>query len=77
MTRAELDSNLRQAIASGTPVEVTDPTTKEVFYLLSAEQFKLLAGRDSGDADPQQFYPLVELALAGDDALDPLLDSYQ
>jgi hypothetical protein len=77
MTRAELDSNLRQAIASGTPVEITDPATNEVFYLLSAEQFKLLAGRYSPDTDPQQYYPLVDLTLAGDDALDPLLDSYQ
>jgi hypothetical protein len=33
MTRAELDPNLKQAVAAGTPVEVFDPTTHEVYYL--------------------------------------------
>lgn len=77
MTKAQLDPNLKQAIAIGTPVELVDPVTNEVFYLLSAEQFRMLAARSSADDDPQLGYPLVDLVMATDDALDPLLDSYQ
>jgi hypothetical protein len=73
MTRAELDPNLRQAILVGTPVEVFDPTTNEIYYLISAEQFQSIAG----DFDPRIAYPLIENVMASDDAHDPLLDSYQ
>jgi hypothetical protein len=75
MTRAKLDPNLRQAVAAGTPVEVFDPATDEVYYLVSAEQFRSLA--NSADLDPRMAYPLLESLMAEDDANDPLLDSYQ
>lgn len=77
MTRAELDPILKQAVATGTPVEIVDPATSELFYLISAEQFRVLAGSVSDDFDPQDFYPLVDQVMAADDANDPLLDSYQ
>lgn len=73
MTRAELDPSLKQAVAVGTPVELFDPATNEVYYLISAEQFQSIAG----DFDPRAAYPLVEYVMASDDAHDPLLDSYQ
>lgn len=71
-----LDSNLKQALSSGTPVEVFDPATNDVYYLLSAEQFQTLTLRGS-DFDPHDAYPLVDKFMAADDASDPLLDSYQ
>jgi hypothetical protein len=77
MTRAELDANLKQAAADGTPVEVVDPTTHEVYYLVSAEQFRVLASAIAGEGDPRDAYPVVDLVMAEDDLHDPLLDSYQ
>ncbi|MEX2309101.1 MAG: hypothetical protein WD738_15995 [Pirellulales bacterium] len=77
MTRAELDPNLKQAVAVGTPVEVFDPTTNEVYYLISAEQFHTLASVAAGDLNPQDAYPLIDKIMAEDDAHDPLLESYQ
>ena len=77
MTRAELDPGLKQAATVGTPVEVVDPSTQEVYYLISAEQFQRIAGTLSGDLDPREAYPLVDQIMAEDDAADPLLDSYQ
>jgi hypothetical protein len=77
MTRAELDPNLKQAVAVGTSVEVFDPTTKEVYYLISAEQFRKLASAGTGDFDPRDAYQFIDRILAEDDAHDPLLESYQ
>ena len=77
MTRMPLDSNLKQAVSVGTPVEVFDPTTNEVYYLISAEQFQMLASAATGDFDPRDAYPLIDKIMAEDDAHDPLLDSYQ
>jgi hypothetical protein len=76
MTRAELDPNLRQAVAIGTPVEVIDPSTHEVYYLLSADQYQKLSASQRTDVDPRQT-PLVDRVMADDDLNDPLLDSYQ
>jgi hypothetical protein len=77
MTRAELDPNLRQAVAIGTPVEVFDPSTHEIYYLLSADQYQKLSASQLTDFDPRQTYPLVDRVMAEDDLNDPLLDSYQ
>ena len=77
MTRAELDPGLKQAATVGTPVEVVDPSTQEVYYLISAEQFQRIAATLSVDFDPREAYPLVDQIMAEDDAADPLLDSYQ
>jgi hypothetical protein len=77
MTRAKLDTSLKQAVAAGTPVEVVDPATNEVYYLVSAEQFRGLAAALSGDFDPREAYPLIDIVMAEDDANDPLLESYQ
>ena len=77
MTRTELDANLKQAAAIGTPVEVFDSTTQEVFYLVSAEQFRIIATAIAGETDPRGAYPFVDQVMAQDDAHDPLLESYQ
>jgi len=77
MTRTPLDPSLKHAVSLGTPVEVFDPSTNEVFYVVSAEQFQKLASNAAGDFDPGETYPLVDRIMAEDDALDPLLESYQ
>lgn len=77
MTRAELDLNLKQAVSLGTPVEVFDPTTNEVYYLVSAEQFRGLAAALPGEFDPREAYPLIDKVMTEDDAHDPLLETYQ
>jgi hypothetical protein len=77
MTRAQLDPSLRQAVAVGTPVEVFDPSTNEVYYLVSAEQFQRMAIASADDFDPRHSYPIVDSVMADDDAHDPLLESYQ
>ncbi|MBA4107064.1 MAG: hypothetical protein C0485_15060 [Pirellula sp.] len=75
MHRTELDPNLKQAIQVGTPVELFDTATNQVFYLLSAEQYRSI---NAGDTfDPREAYPTIERLMADDDAHDPLLDSYQ
>ena len=76
MVSMPFDPNLKQALSSGTPVEVFDPATNEVYYLLSANQFQQLTSRH-GAFDPRDAYPLVDKMMAEDDASDPLLDSYQ
>jgi len=77
MTHAKLDSTLREAAEAGTPVEVVDPATNQVYYLISAEQFQRMASTLSGDFDPRELYPMIDKVMAEDDAKDPLLDSYQ
>jgi hypothetical protein len=77
MTRTEIDANLRQVAAIGTPVEVVDTSTQEVFYLVSAEQFRAIEMVLTSEADARAAYPLLERVMADDDANDPLLDSYQ
>lgn len=77
MTRAALNPQLKQVVATGTPVELFDPTTNEVYYLVSADQFQNLSGRAGSDLDPRIAYPLIDAIMADDDAGDPLLDSYQ
>jgi hypothetical protein len=77
MTRAQLDPNLKQAVAIGTPVEVFDPTTNEIYYLISAEQFQRLGAASYDESDPRHSYPMIDQVMAEDDAHDPLLESYQ
>jgi hypothetical protein len=77
MTRAELDASLKQAVAVGTPVEVVDPATNEVFYLITAAQFQKMAARFADGDDPRLAYPTIDVVMADDDAHDPLIDSYQ
>jgi hypothetical protein len=77
MTRAELDPKLKQAVTNGMPVEIVDPSTNQRYYLISAEQFGLIARAISDDFDPREGYRLIDKVMAEDDALDPLLDSYQ
>jgi hypothetical protein len=77
MTRAELDPKLKQAVTGGMPVEIVDPATNELYYLISAEHSGLIAKAISDDFDPREAYPLIDDVMADDDANDPLLDSYQ
>ena len=77
MSQAHLDKELQAAVGQGTPVEVVDPATQQVYYLISAEQFQKFKAVLSEDFDPREAYPVVDKVMAEDDANDPLLDSYQ
>jgi hypothetical protein len=77
MSHVKLDNSLREAAEAGTPVEVVDPATNRVYYLISAEQFQRMTAILSGDFDPRELYPMIDKVMAADDANDPLLDSYQ
>ena len=77
MTHAKLDNSLREAAEAGTPVEVVDPATDRVYYLISAEQFRRMSVTLSDDFDPRELYPMIDRVMAADDAKDPLLESYQ
>jgi hypothetical protein len=77
MTHAKLDDSLREAVEAGTPVEVVDPATNLVYYLITSEQYQRIATTLSGEFDPREGYPFIEDVMAEDDANDPLLESYQ
>jgi hypothetical protein len=77
MTRAIINPDLKHALAGGTPVEVFDPSTNEVDYLVSAEQFRGITALAGGNFDPRAAYPMIDQISAEDDAADPLLGSYQ
>jgi hypothetical protein len=77
MTRANLSPNLKQAVSLGTPVEVVDPATNEVYYLVSAEQYQRITSLLSGADEPRLAYPLIDKVMADDDTNDPWLESYQ
>jgi hypothetical protein len=77
MTRTELEGNLKQAVAVGTPVQLVDPATHEVFYLVTAEQFHVIETVLAGEIDPRIAYPVVNQLMEDDDLSDPLLESYQ
>jgi hypothetical protein len=77
MTRAELDPNLKKAVSIGTPVEIFDPSTNELYYLVSASEFQRLAAHQASDFDPRIGYPIIAAVMSDDDANDPLLESYQ
>jgi hypothetical protein len=77
MTRTTLDDPLRHAVEAGTPVEVVDQATNRVYYLITSEQFQRLNALISGEFNPRDYYPVIDKIMAEDDALDPLLESYQ
>ena len=78
MVRIEITSpNLPEAAKSGGPVEVIDPTTGQLFILISSEQYQKMCKAVSGDFDPREAYPLVDETMREDDADDPLLAFYQ
>jgi hypothetical protein len=51
---------LREAAEAGRPVEVVDPATNRVYYLVSAEQFQRMAATLRDDFDPREFYPMID-----------------
>ena len=77
MNRTELDPGLKQAVQIGTPVELFDSATNQVYYVISAEQFRTVAATITEEFDPSETYSLIDEVMAEDDANDPLLDGYQ
>lgn len=58
-------------------IRVFNPSTKQVFILVPAEEFERLQYALGPDLDPREAYPLVDRIMAEDDANDPYLHTYQ
>ena len=58
------------------PVTVIDPATNTQYVLVRADVFEELQ-EWMRDLEPQDAYPVVDRVMAGDDAHDPTLASYQ
>lgn len=74
----KLTDEQRQAIAlqGGKPVQVVDPTSSHVFYLISSEQFAALRSLlKPDDFDVRATYPAQQQAV-GAIWDDPALDIY-
>jgi len=77
----EMSDSLRSALdAEGTPLRVVDTRTNAAYVLISAKAYDrvqgLLSENDDGLSD-QAVARLIQENMAEDDALDPLLESYQ
>ena len=58
------------------PVTVVDPATDRQYVLVRADVFDELR-QWTREVQPQDAYPLIDRIMADDDALDPMLASYQ
>lgn len=74
-----LSEQQRAALAAegGAPVAVVDERTKQVYYLVPADQFEQLRALLSGDElDPRELYPLIAKTATDAGWHDPLMDAY-
>lgn len=67
------------AIREGEPVAIVPPEVGEECVVLRKDAFEKLSHPldDESEPDPARFYSLVSAIMAGDDANDPALESYQ
>jgi hypothetical protein len=73
----ELTEEQRRELTAPEPA-VLDPQTRQVYILVPKEAFdRMKALLAMGDYDPEEGMPLMNEAMAEDDAKDPLLDNYQ
>jgi hypothetical protein len=73
----ELTEQQRQELGGPEPVAI-DPVTGQVFVLVRKEAYDRLKGLLSLDEyDPDEGAASINEIMAGDDAGDPLLESYQ
>ena len=69
------DEQLREAVTSGDPLVLFDPSTQATFVLLRSDVFQTL--QESDRAIVVGMYPYINEIMAEDDKNDPLLESYQ
>ena len=62
---------------SNEPVRVVDERTKQVYYLISAEQFEQVRSLFAQDEfQPREMYPLISKTAAEAGWADPQMDDY-
>jgi hypothetical protein len=74
-----LSPEQKQAVvlAGDTPIPITDPDSDASYVLIRAEVFERILAAAEGDLDPREYYPVIDLIMAKDDANDPYLSTYQ
>jgi hypothetical protein len=75
----ELTQEQQRALEQGPhPLRLVDPRTKAIYVLLPESVVgHLQAILDNEDFNPREAYPLLDKALAQEDANDPHLHEYQ
>ena len=74
-----LSEQERQALrsAAGQPVQVVDPDTQRVYYLISGEQYETVrALLAENEADPREMYPLITKTAGEAGWNEPIMDDY-
>lgn len=74
-----LSEQERQALqhSAGQPVQVVDPQTQRVYYLISGEQFeRIRALLVEEEFDPREMYPLIAKTAGEAGWNDPAMDDY-
>jgi len=78
ITVIELTQEQQRALEQGPhPLRLVDPKTKAVYVLLPESVFGHLQALANDDFNPREAYPLLDKALAQEDANDPHLHEYQ
>jgi hypothetical protein len=75
--RMTITPEQRRRIESGQPVRIEDPQTHDAYVVLRADVYERMRAILEDGLDMAQVGTLVERAMAGEDAGDPLLDSYR
>ena len=74
-----LSEQERQALenAGGQPLQVVDPDTQRVYYLISGEQYeKIRALLVEEEFDPRELYPLIAKTAGEAGWNEPMMDDY-
>ncbi|MEI8019308.1 MAG: hypothetical protein WCH39_13975 [Schlesneria sp.] len=78
MVTIQLDiPNQSSDATSGEPVRVIDERTRQIYYLISAEQFERLSSLLAEEEfRPQEMSPLISKTAAAAGWADPMMDDY-
>jgi hypothetical protein len=74
-----LTEQMRKALAAenGQPIKLVDDQTKQLYYVITAEQFDAVRALIAeGDSDPRELYPLIAKTAAEAGWDDPAMDEY-
>jgi hypothetical protein len=74
-----LSEQERQALqhAAGAPIQIIDPETQRVYYLISGEQFEKIRALLVEEAfNPREMYPLIAKTAADAGWNNPAMDDY-
>jgi PHD/YefM family antitoxin component YafN of YafNO toxin-antitoxin module len=74
-----LSESQRQIVQAhnGEPIAVMDDQTRQVYYLISAEQYEQVRALLTAEPfDPRELYPLISKTAAEAGWADPQMDDY-